>query len=700
VSVLDFQLQTRGEASELTARPSATGRDRILALDGLRAVGVLLIMSFHFGVDWLPGGFVGVDVFYVLSGYLITGLLVGEFKKRSSIKLASFWLRRARRLLPALIIVLIVVTLLVRYDATAGTYPDFRMSALSSLFYFSNWWQIAASGNYFVATGATSPLTHTWSLAVEEQFYLVWPIIALAVMHISRAFARGVKVLLVLSVAGVVASSLEMATRYGPTVNTTRLYFGTDTHAQSVMLGAALACLLSLVQWRRGTDGMAPPARATGSRLALLALGLGGLAGVLTISVAMAGTNALTYQGGILLAAVCSAAVLAAAVCVRQGPIARSLALRPLVWMGTVSYGAYLWHYPIAVFLDAQATGLTGIWLFGARLTTTFAIAAASYYLVERPIMVGTFWRSARALGPAAAAVLVTVVVIVAATSQPATATVAVHRYQAPSAAAAIAAAVHPPLLVVLGDSTGASLSVALQYTAPQGTTVTDGALFGCGLAIGSWISNDPPTPQLAMFPTCNSATPADRQWPAYDTEQVLPAVRGDVVLFIAGPWETQDIERNGHWTNITQRSFQSYELSQLRKLVGIATAHGAHLILATMAETAVGASFHEPPAAQDSPRRRLIYDRLLMTTAREYPGKVSVLDLGSILSPGGVFHEYLDGVQVRTPDGIHTPSYEPGNPFTDNSTQGVATRFYNWISPRIWPQILATDGSRPTGTR
>src|SRR5664280_3043097 len=154
----------------LRARPSATGRERITALDGIRAVTLLIIMGYHFGVGWLTGGFFGLDIFYVLSGYLITGLLISEYKKRGAIKLSAFWLRRARRLLPALLIVLVVVTAYVRFVAAPGLYPGFRLSALSALFYFSNWWQIAASSNSFAATGAVSPLTHTWSLAVEEQF--------------------------------------------------------------------------------------------------------------------------------------------------------------------------------------------------------------------------------------------------------------------------------------------------------------------------------------------------------------------------------------------------------------------------------------------------------------------------------------------------------------------------------------------------
>ena len=179
------------------ARPSATGKSRISALDGLRAVSLLIIMGYHFGVGWLGGGFFSLDIFYVLSGYLITGLLLSEYAKRGRIKLSAFWLRRARRLLPALLIVLVAVTLMVRFAEPAGLYPGFRMNALSALFYFSNWWQIHASGNYFVATGAPSPLTHTWSLAVEEQFYLVWPLVVLAVLTLAKTVQKGITALLV-----------------------------------------------------------------------------------------------------------------------------------------------------------------------------------------------------------------------------------------------------------------------------------------------------------------------------------------------------------------------------------------------------------------------------------------------------------------------------------------------------------------------
>ncbi len=665
-------------------RTSATGRERVVALDGLRAFALLIIMGYHFGVGWLQGGFFSLDIFYVLSGYLITGLLLGEWARAARIRLGAFWLRRARRLLPALLVVLVVVSLVVRFAYPPGLYPDFRMSALSALFYFSNWWQIAASGNYFVATGAVSPLTHTWSLAVEEQFYLVWPLVVVAVLHLGKRFSRGIEILLGVSVVGVVASATEMAWLYNPLANTTRLYFGTDTHAQSILVGAALACVLTLVQRRRGRVGMAPVATSPTARGVLTVVGLAGVAGTLTLTYALTGTVAFDYRGGFLLSALSAAAIVVGSVCVPGGPLARVLSLRPMVWMGTVSYGAYLWHFPVFIELDAARTGLTGLSLLAVRFATTFVLAGLSYYLVERPVMEGTFWRSLRAVWPTALAMGATVAVIVAATVTPATAAVRVHPFR-PSGPAD-----DPPIVTVLGDSTALTLGYALAATAPAGTTVENGGLFGCGLAIGSWVSNAPPTPQEAMFPACNEATPVADQWPALDTARVADTGPGDVVLFVAGAWEVQDMLRHGHWGNITQPSFQRYELDQMRRAVRIGTAHGAHFDFATM--PAMGSSADGVGVSPaDTPERRRTYDRLIAEVAADYPRTVSIVDYGAILSPGGVYHEYLDGVQVRQPDGIHTPSYAPGNVFAGNATEPVAHAFYDWLSPRLWPLLVAT---------
>ncbi len=438
------------------ARRSATGKERIDALDGVRAIALLIIMGYHFGAGWLEGGFFSLDIFYVLSGYLITGLLLGEFSSRGRIVLSRFWLRRARRLLPALLVVLVVVSLMVRLAEPAGLFPDFRMSALSALFYFSNWWQIAASTNYFHVTGVTSPLTHTWSLAVEEQFYLIWPLVVVAVMHVAKGFARGVRVLLAVSVVGAVASMLEMALLYGPRANLTRLYFGTDTHAQSILIGSVLACSMTMIQARRGLGGMAPRATGGTARMLLSLLGCAGLAGTLLLTYTQEGTSPFAYRGGFMLSALSAAALIIGAVCVPGGPLARCLSVRPLVWIGTVSYGAYLWHYPVFIELDPIRTGTTGLELFAIRFVATFALAAVSYYLVERPVMEGVFWRSLKALVPSVALLLGTVVVVVAATTLPATAAVDVHRFRTSSPVT------NPPEVVVLGDSTALTLGFAL----------------------------------------------------------------------------------------------------------------------------------------------------------------------------------------------------------------------------------------------
>jgi peptidoglycan/LPS O-acetylase OafA/YrhL len=682
------------------ATRSATGKERVVALDGLRAFALLIIMGYHFGVGWLQGGFFSLDIFYVLSGYLITGLLLGEWARAARIKLSAFWLRRARRLLPALLVVLVVVTLVVRFAYPPGLYPDLRMADLSALFYFSNWWQIAASGNYFVATGAVSPLTHTWSLAVEEQFYLIWPLVVLAVLSIGRRIGRGtergtdrgVELLLAVSLLGVVASAAEMFWLYTPRANITRLYFGTDTHAQSILVGSALACALTLVQRRRGLAGMAPTASTRPARVVLTVVGLCGLAGTLALTYRLTGTAAFAYRGGFLLSALSAAGIIIGAVCVAGGPIATSLSWKPMVWMGTVSYGAYLWHYPVFIELDAGRTGLGGTGLLAVRMAATFALAAASYYLVERPVMEGVFWRSLRATGPALAALGVTVAVVVAGTVAPAVAAVAVRPYRATGTA-------DPPEIVVLGDSTALTLGVALAATAPSGTAVENGGLYGCGLAMASWVSNDPPNPQLQMFPACNEATPAVGQWPALDADKIADTRPGDIVLFVAGTWEVQDLLRNGRWSNIGQPSFQRYELDQMRKVVRIGTAHGAHFDFATM--PAMGTAADSPEASRsDLAHRRNIYDRLISEVASEDTGTVSVVGYGQVISPGGVYREFLDGVQVRSPDGVHTPAYAPGNAFAGNATEPVAHAFYDWLSPRLWPLIFATDTSGGSTSR
>jgi peptidoglycan/LPS O-acetylase OafA/YrhL len=666
---------------------SATGRERISALDGLRAVALLIIMGYHFGLGWLQGGFFSLDIFYVLSGYLITGLLVEQFRKRGRIKLSEFWLRRARRLLPALLIVVAVVTVMVRYAEPAGLYPGFRMDAFSALFYFSNWWQIVASTNYFAATGPASPLTHTWSLAVEEQFYLIWPLVTLAVMALSRTFARGVRALLALSVAGAVASALEMALLYSPSANITRLYFGTDTHAQSILVGAVLACTMTLVQMRRGAEGMAPAARSPAARRGLVLLGLAGFAGTFTLTYLQTGTSAFDYRGGFLLSALSAAAIIVGAVCVSKGPIARTLSLRPLVWLGTISYGAYLWHFPVFVYLDSARTGRGGAALLVIRFASTFALAALSWYLVERPVMTGTFWRTVKAALPAITAVAATGAVVMVGTAPDLLANAPVAAISGPTTPAG---GKNVPVLLA-GDSTALTLGIALSYPAEAskyGVGVINDGVEGCGVAEGRSVVLNGITTSVSR--TCNTGSPRADQWPAL-LSQALARYRPQEVVLLAGYWEVLDrTGPDGRVTNITDPSYARYVEGELRRFVSIARAAGSSVVLMTAPYYGVGElpDGHLPP--QDDGVRVNDYNKLVRAVATANPGTVTLIDLNRIVCPDGRFAGTIGNMVVRAPDGVHFAFYQPSDPdaeLPDTAAQ-VAT-LARWLDPKLLPTML-----------
>src|SRR5215469_10009718 len=222
------------------------------ALDGVRAFAVVAVMMFHGGVGHMGGGFMGVDAFFVLSGFLITSLLIGEWRQTLTIKLGGFWARRARRLLPALLLMLLFVAFFATVVVPKGTYGGLRLDALSTLLYVSNWHFILINSNYFAQVGANgSPLVHTWSLAVEEQFYLIWPLVVLGVL----SFTKSVKALFTLCVAAALASAVWMHVVYGNGNNTNRAFLGTDTRSQCLFIGCALAVGLVLLAQRSHEQG-------------------------------------------------------------------------------------------------------------------------------------------------------------------------------------------------------------------------------------------------------------------------------------------------------------------------------------------------------------------------------------------------------------------------------------------------------------
>jgi peptidoglycan/LPS O-acetylase OafA/YrhL len=356
---------------------TARSRTRAPGLDGVRALAVLAVMGFHEGARALSGGFLGVDVFFVLSGFLITDLLVTQ---RPTLK--DFWLRRARRLLPALAVMLVVVT-----AATTIIEPqaDLRPALLAAMTYTSNWYQMLHHVSYFASFGPPSPLQHLWSLAIEEQFYLVWPLILLFL--ISRHNVR--RAWITVTLLGALMSAVAMALLYDP-ADPSQVYYGTDTHASALLIGAALALALPLATL--ASTGTKSGAAATRR---LDAAGIAGLA-VLAWSIGhFNGNDPAVYPLGLVLAAVAAAALVAAAA--SKGAIAAMTSLPPMRWIGVRSYAMYLWHWPVITLTNVLAGRAAGApWLWILETAITIILAAASWQFVESPILHNGFRSSIR----------------------------------------------------------------------------------------------------------------------------------------------------------------------------------------------------------------------------------------------------------------------------------------------------------------
>jgi len=358
-------------------------------LDGVRALAVLGVLLFHADVDWLPGGFLGVDVFFVLSGFLITSLILTELERHGRVDFLRFYLGRARRLLPALLLMLFVVGLAVAFWYRDAAY-QFGRDALASAVYLNNWWYIHADLSYFEATGRPPLLTHLWSLAVEEQFYLVWPVVV--AMLFARLRRRGIAVLALILALLSTAWMASVAIRSGMPefADPSRAYFGTDSHAMGLLIGAALACA-----WRpdRMRDSV-----TIGARTLLTGIGLAALAGVIWFFMGVDEYTGWLYRGGFLgLAAL--VALLIALASHPALPLGRWLGAQPWRYLGQRSYGLYLWHWPIFMItrpgLDLPIDGLA---LIGLRLALTVGIAELSFRFVEMPIRHGAIGRWRRAL--------------------------------------------------------------------------------------------------------------------------------------------------------------------------------------------------------------------------------------------------------------------------------------------------------------
>jgi peptidoglycan/LPS O-acetylase OafA/YrhL len=614
------------------------------ALDGLRAVAVLAVIFYHLGYSWSPGGFLGVDTFFVLSGYLITTLLLVEWHRHGSIDLRAFWVRRARRLLPALFIVVAAVAVWAALVLRPDQLSTLRADGFATLLYSANWHFVFSGQSYFALFSTASPFRHAWSLAIEEQFYLIWPLVVFACMWLARGRLR------LLAIVTTVAACLSIAAMwllYTPG-DPSRVYYGTDTRAHSLLIGVLLALLLT--------------ARMPQSPRVQRAVHIGGVAAfalVLTAYLAVSDTESWMYHGGYALFAVTAVLVVASAVIPGRSPVRAILSWPALVWIGGISYGLYLWHWPVQVALTEPRVGFGGVPLDLTRLALTFAIATASFYLVERPIRRGALkGKFALVATPIAVVGVATALVLVTAAATPAPLETGAAVQQAlgnlkPGAASTVRATTPAPStspsaklplqnIVWAGDSVAASLADAVTASAKaRGITVTNVSVPGCGLITG--LPAPDLGPPVAWAQTCSDNIP--------QIENRAAAMQPQVVTWLSS-WENSDRIVNGVGVKFGTPAGDDQILQLIDEAVGRLTATGARVAVITMPPPTTSSDLPSPTAADVNAVTHL--DVLLRRYVQEHPATTFLVDLAGIVCPTKACPPTVGGVTLRPNDGRH----------------------------------------------
>ncbi len=556
------------------------------------------MLFFHAG-GALPGGYLGVDLFFVLSGYLITSLLLGEHRATGRIALWPFWTRRARRLFPALLLLMPAIAVYARYVAQPAELQGLRADALSTLGYVANWYAIYAHKSYWQLFAAPSPLEHTWSLSIEEQFYVVWPLLVAVVLR-----GRSSRALLVISLVLTGLSMAAMVALFDPGA-TSRVYLGTDTRAASILAGAILATVVS-------------PGREFQARTVRWLDGLG-IASAIGLSVAwwrLEGTNRFLYHGGFWLTEVAVLALILCAVSGSRSVVARALSAPPLARLGTISYGVYLWHWPVNVFLTPERTHAHGFWLHVMQFTVTGAIAIASYRLVEHPIRLrGIPFGRPVYMVPAIAALAVVLVV---------RGTLARGLPSGPS----VASGLEPRhgsdrvafRVLLLGDSTANSLGWGLRGVHQPELAVDLLGENGCTI----------------LRDMCGAAQWAER------TRELRPDA---TVVFLGGAF-MHGLTIDGAWRKSCHPGWDRRFEANLARRLGDLRSPGGRVFTVTVPY---------PLGIYDNATFRAEVDCIntsIRRSSASVPG-VEILDLAQWLCPAGVCRREFAGQAIR-PDGVH----------------------------------------------
>ena len=611
----------------MSTTPGSRGIGHFSALDGLRGLALLGVLFFHAnGV--LPGGYLGVDLFFVLSGFLITSLLLAEHAKTGKIALSAFWVRRARRLFPALLSLMPAIAAYARFVAAPSELANLRADAIATLAYVANWRTILLHKSYWDLFAHPSPLEHTWSLSIEEQFYVVWPIlVALALRRGSR------KTVLVMSIALLALSIAATLVLFDPE-NVSRVYLGTDTRASAILAGAIFACL--------ATPG------AKSSAVVTRALDGAGFVAIALLAWAwwnLRGEDPFLYHGGFWVTELACLALIACAIRAENGWIARLLSLKPLTLVGTVSYGAYLWHWPVDVLVTSDRVHLRGLSLLALQIAITFAIAAVSYVALERPIRRnGVPFGRPIFMVPAALALAV-MLVLGGTFARP-----------VPPAPAPVVVVPVPDVVtfrvMMVGDSTANSLGWALRGVQRKGFAADLQGRDGCTM----------------LADTCYGETWADH---------VKTLQPNATIVFFGGAF-LHGITVKGRWRVACAQPWdEKFESTVERRLADLKAPH--HDVYVATLPYPLGPYDSEPYRKQTD-----CINASLRKAAAANEG-VKVLELGARLCPNGECDLNFGGKTIR-PDGVH---------FDIDGARELSKWVVDEIDPEVDAGTLDVDGGQ-----
>jgi peptidoglycan/LPS O-acetylase OafA/YrhL len=612
-------------------------------LEGLRGVAVLVILIFHAELGWLPGGFLGVSTFFTLSGFLITRLLVGELERSGGIDLRAFYTRRGLRILPAAFVALAVIVLFGAFAADLTQKLQLRADGLSALFYVANWWLVASGNEYASQLGSPSPVQHFWSLAIEEQFYLFFPWMVLLTLR--RQLGRRGRLVVVLAVL-IPLGWLFTAWLESTGASSPRLYYGTDTRSPELFAGSLLALYWSsLAQlaagWRR--------------RLVEVA-GVAGLALSAYFWLTVTPYDVFLYRGGLAIYTLASVVLLASA-SLTVGPIQWGLSLAPLRWLGRVSYGVYLYHWPIFLWLDAESTGLGIAALTMLRVGVTLVVSELSYRFLEEPIRRGRWLSGARlALAGAAAAVAVlgALVFVTRGLGEPAS-------WLRGAEPVTQVEAVAPDALRVamVGDSVSEGVGFALRRWSSTRSDMRVRAFCqkSCGVGRGGYV-----TP-------IDTRVCDDWEW---RWRSLLEEFRPQLIVMLTAGWDLRDRQQPG-WDEaraIGDPVFDAWLRAEYEAVGDFLTQDGAQMVFLTSPCIRYGRT--EGTGAFE-PERTIRFNETILAPLVEGRSDASSLDLFEHVCRDGAVLDTIAGIEGARPDGIH---------FSDEAA--------DWIARWLGPELLA----------